>query len=327
MERFTAQLLTPVHEAPWQALWWRSERHLGLHWQWPALAAAGVGEPIRIGVFSKGEQLIAGLVFVQRSLRFRTEWHHPAPVPFAGLLSEPDSRGESFLRDALSAASQLIIQHVERAEIIFQPGLDDVRGLLWAGWSARPHYNYVSPVTERESLAGQSENAVRRQAAKAQALGLRDEWGAALLPEVFALWDQTRRRQHLPAYIHPDCHRNLLHFAASAPDPEIGAEVVGLRHPSTGALEAAMIIGRDPGRAYYLLGAADLEKDGAHGTGAPTLLHFAATARLFEQRGAYLYDWVGANTPSVSQFKKKFRPRLETYQRVSLRRGVLRFLP
>ncbi|MCC6546778.1 GNAT family N-acetyltransferase [Candidatus Sumerlaeota bacterium] len=324
MARFTSRMLGNDDAPQWSALWHRVGGPLGLHWRWCEFAATNVGEPARLGIFSSDGRLVAGIPFVQRRRRMRTEWHHPVPASFAGILAAEDLvNNESSLREIFEAATTLINERVARAELVLPSHAPDARGLLWNRWTAQPHYNYVSTIRQVGDLARQAENAARRQAAKAEAEGLVFEKGDHLQEEIFALWARTRERQNLPRYVDVGCYKALLANSA-AEDAEITGFAAAIRNPASGRIIAAAIIGQDRQRAYYLLGASDNDQET---TGAPTLLQFQLTDDLFKKRGEFHYDWVGANTPHIAQFKKKFRPRLEMYLRCAYRQGMARLIP
>ncbi len=315
MPTFTARILTDNDRPAWQDLWTRSARHLGLHWEWARHASAGAGFPQRIGLFDASGALKAGVPFVARKNRWMLEWRHPAPASFTGLLHAEETPSESFLRDALGAAASAVPESVDLAEVVFQPGLRDVRGLLWSGWEAAPHYTYVTPLTSLDDFAGRAENAVRRQADKARQQGLQLLVGCTeILPGLLDLYERTRRRQSIPPYVTADAWRAMTSWMAQANTDGLGANLIVIRTPD-GSLQAAGLFARDPNRLYYLLGASDPD---SLGSGAPTLLHFEAAAVFLQNDNPPpLYDWVGANTPSVAQFKKKFRPDLELLVRAT----------
>jgi len=317
MAGYSFRVLSSSDRDAWEGLWARSERYMFLHWEWTEVAAAGSGTVIRIGVFDRGgDQLLAGFSFVERKNRFMTEWRHPAPAPFAGILCSTEPRSESFLRDVLAAGAQAIPPQVDLVEIIFQPGIQDVRGLLWSGWEAAPHYNYTSDVGTPEAFEGAVENSVARQSEKARRLGRSATVGIHQLPELLEIWEGTRRRHRLPVYVHPDTWGALAAWMNLRHEPSLTADIVGIREEG-GPMEAGALLGKDSRRVYYLLGASQPE---ALGTGSPTLLHFEAAALARRREWPGTYDWVGANTPSIAQFKKKFRPQLELLLRALWKR-------
>lgn len=323
MSRFEARLLGPGDEPAWQAIWNRNALPLGLHWAWAGASARGTGSAVRVGVFPEGGGLLAGAAFVARRSHGFTEWHHPAPVPFAGLLHAPDALSESSLRDVLEAISRLARKHCSMAEIVFQPGFADVRGLMWDGWTALPHYNYTSRLENPGDLSTRAENSVRRQARKASESGVVCHSGPELLGALIALWRDTRARQRVPLHNHEDTFRLLVTMWGQGAGADGISVSVHLASSAGGRPLAGALIGHERNRAYYLLGASANE---AEGTGAPSLLHMAITRSLVEADGPLLYDWVGANTPNIAQFKKKFRPGLECYHRARYETRLLRLL-
>ncbi len=325
MSRLHARILGEDGRPAWQGLWRRSNRHLGLHWEWLDAAAARVGRAIRVGVFSQADDLLAGACFVERKRLVFTEWHHPSPVPFAGLLLGGSPPAESGLREILQALSCLVKAHTSLAEIVFEPGFADVRGLLWDGWTALPHYNYVSRVETPDDLETQADNAARRQVRKAREAGCTLHSGEECLGPLLQLWEETRQRQRLPAYHNAQTFELLAsRWGQRDQEDEDGVRVsVHLVRSPEGEPLAGGLIGEDPQRCYYLLGAS---ADKAEGTGAPSLLHTEVTRVLAGSRCPLLYDWVGANTPRIAQFKKKFRPGLEYYHRARFETRALRTL-
>jgi hypothetical protein len=117
-------------------------------------------------------------------------------------------------------------------------------------------------------------------------------------------------------YVHPDAWGALAAWINRGTAPDLSIEVVGIREEH-GAMEAGALLTKDSHRVYYLLGASQPE---ALGSGAPTLLHFEAAAFVARKEWPLRYDWVGANTPSIAQFKKKFRPELEILMRATWKR-------
>src|SRR5690606_795434 len=154
-----------------------------------------------------------------------------------------------------------------------------------------------------------------RQAHKARSAGYEVVSGAALLDEIFSLWNETRDRQGIAEWVHQDGYRELAKLDGL---DGLTCHILGVRNPAA-ALEAGGLFLGDESRVYYLLGAS---VRGDSGSGAPTLLHIDGTNLIFRQRGNFIYDWVGANTPSVCQFKRKFRPSLEVLQRIEWRKGL-----
>lgn len=325
MPRFTAREFLGIEDrAAWLALWDRSVRRGALHWDAVEAAAKGVGRAVRVGLLAPDGQLTTGFVFVERRIRGTVAWVNPAPFPFTGILKQKDAASADLDRDALEAMSAFAKSRVSHGELILAPDEVDVRALLWDGWRARPHYNYVSQIGESGDLRKQAENSARRQGDKAAKAGMLYHSDGAGAESVIALWEEMRRRKGVPGHVHADCYRALLSCFGMGGDglPEA---VVACVHGADGRPEAGGIYLRDGERVQYLLGASR-HAENESGSGAPTLLHFAASDDFQRRWGPHLYDWVGANTASVVQFKKKFRPALEVCMRVTFSRGLAKFL-
>ncbi|MBI1290789.1 hypothetical protein GC173_06040 [bacterium] len=302
------------HKPGWDRLWGRAGEPLGLSWAFPDLVAGSLGAVRRIGLFTSGGEMVAGTQFVLRRHRWMTLWAHAAPAPWGGILCDPESaRQETFLREVAAGLGKVLSRESLWAQLILSPEVRDARPFLWADphWSARVHYNYLNRIDSPTSLEEGAEGSVRRQARKAREAGVEFREGADLLPAFARLFAGTRQRQGFARILGDEALRQLA-------DPTTGGWLVGVMRGED--MLAGAVIRTDRERAYYLVGASESAQD--DGSGAPTLLHIEATRRLFERRGAFVWDWVGANTPSVAQFKKKFRPELEMSLRVTWRRGL-----
>ncbi|MEQ8820054.1 MAG: GNAT family N-acetyltransferase [Sumerlaeia bacterium] len=303
MAQLEARPLQPTDVTRLIDHWQASPQWLPQH---PGLSGiSSPGAPI-LGVFD-GERLVLTMIFRVRRRRFLTEWLTPAFMPFGGPVVSRDvhelspAKQESFWRDALGAVAGAIPPGVHRVDCAFSPEVMDGRGLAWAGWALRPQYTYLTRWASEGTWADQFENAVRRQAAKAEREGL----AARILAPgeaggLLKLWRKNAPRQGLDPGQGAELER-----LGRLMNEELGfvAEVGRENEPP----QAAGLFARDAHRCYYLAGASDPE---ALGTGAPTLLHFASLGEIDRRDWPRVYDWVGANTPAVAQFKKKFRPEL-----------------
>ncbi len=319
MTRFTARPLDESEESAWIALWERSGRLLVHHPAW--IRATAPGPVLLLGVFS-GSELVAGMPFHVRRRRAVLCWVSPTPGTFAGLVYTNDAGGESFLRDALAAVAAAIPAGVGYADAVLGPDAVDARGLAWAGWRLRPHYNYLSEISREGDLLRQAENNVRRQARKAESAGMRLLTGPEAVEALASLWEQTRARQGLGEQAGAAAVRALATTDLTTASPDFGAEPFALVDDAA-VPHAAALLAWDVTRVSYMVGAAR-HASGETGSGAPSLLQALATDALVARRGPFLYDWVGANTPSVAAFKKKFRPRLEVLVRGYRARGLAR---
>lgn len=307
--RFFARLLSPNERPAWETALQRCSTPPSMthHWDYLDWASGGVGTPRRVVVETRSREIIAQATFVERRVRGFSHWRHPAPATFGGISFLEAQPSESLQRDVQTVLGSFLKGKASTIELALPPSQVDARGLIWSGWQARPHYNYISKIDRGDALMAQAENAVRRQYNKAVKEGLELRVGPELLGEVLQLYTRTCQRQQISRWVPEDFFRSFMEGWKVNDEP--GALVVAVVPAGGGPIEAGAVLGRNGERVAYLLGASHQE-DGAI-TGAATFLQFEATRHCFEKWGEFEWDWVGANTPSVAQFKKKFRPRLE----------------
>lgn len=258
-----------------------------------------------IGLFS-GQELIGGMLLAERRRRGQTVLETHPMAPYAGWwLAEPagaaNSKIESLHAAALGALDDFLRCHCGKAVVRFDPRFQDARQLIRRGWQSRVQYTYVTePVPEEGSLQSSFENDARRQIESARTagitVGIEKDWSV-----LERLACQTHGRKNLEGE-YPDGYLARLGEALAAD----GAGALHVARSPDGAALAAAMVGWDDERAFYLYGGSSAE---AQGTGAPSLLQAGILASLPVKS----YDWHGANSPGVVQFKKNFNPRPVPY--------------
>lgn len=171
-------------------------------------------------------------------------------------------------------------------------GDDDLRPYTWAGWTAQPRATYVSDL-DGDPQAGYS-SGVRRTLRQSGAFAVeRDDDATA---EAVRLMAASYRRGGGALGLDEGAVVDLARAFVRAGLAETWTARRG------GAVEAAMTVARDGRRAFYWIG-------GSRPGPAMTVLAGAILARLAAE-GVATFDWCGANTPSIAEFKRRFGPRL-----------------
>lgn len=273
-------------------------------------AASAAAAPLEWYGVRSGDALRAAMALVRRAgTAGISTLQSPLFAPFGSLLLDTDpstldgDRRERLLREVFEALDGALHGAADRVDAVMPPGIGDLRGLVWSGWEARPHYNYVSAWDAPGAWQEQVDSSARRQARKARDGGLEVRFASASSTETLCdLWKRNAAKQKLD----PSLAANIASIGAWLASQYSGfvAEV----RDGDGAAQAAGLYAWDHARVYYLAGASDPE---ALGSGAPTLLHVAVLEEIDRRELPRRYDWVGANTASVAQFKRKFGPELE----------------
>ena len=209
----------------------------------------------------------------------------------------------------LSALANEIAARFGDAVLDLHPANNDVRPFTWGGWNAAVRYTFVNDLTKCDEA--DCAPSVRRRAKRAAAAGVR--FDSDVPPgEFVGLWSRSLRRQGLREPVSPDALRGLLD---RLPEQPFASEICGTRL-SDGRLAAANVILYDRTTAYYWL--AGFDADEPHHGAANQLCHLE-TLRRSAGRAAR-FDWVGANTRSIAEYKQSFGPDLVPYCRVTWKR-------
>ncbi len=258
-----------------------------------------------------GQQEKAGIVALRTgdSACSRLESH--SLVPYAGPWLAAGARHGSPERESrtnaiLRALESCIRSSFKSAQLDLHPDCLDVRTFVRAGWIAEPRYTYITDLSVDVERAATS--AVRRRARRAAAGGV--EFDPAVPPAEFIdLWHRTCERRRIAGFLDPATLGTLLDRVV---EDGMG-EILGTRL-TTGRLAAANVILYDDSSAYFWLSGFD---PGEPYRGASNqLCHLRTLGRAATRVDRF--DWLGANTPGVAEYKASFGPRLVGHFRIRL---------
>lgn len=186
------------------------------------------------------------------------------------------------------------------------PATRDVRPFTWNHWRAEGRYTYVSRLSE--DIESGCDADVRRRARKAEAAGAR--FTETIRPDEFErLWRLTCARQAVV----PDVTPGVLAALLAELSRVCCLRICGARL-ADGRLAAANVVLYQSEAAYYWLAAFD------HAVSPTGCNPFCTTRTLREAaRRARRFDWIGANTPGVADYKQSFNPDLVPYYRLTWR--------
>ncbi len=262
------------------------------------------GRSFRLAGVLEGESLRAGVLLFERQRGpYRTVVVPPLTAYTSILLDRPLRETEIHQRKTpLDALLVFLDAHFHALALHLHPSLADVRPFIWAGWRACPLYTYCCPMREEAELLKAVSRGVRRRFERERP-DLAIEEGS-FAPAITGLIEQSYARSEGVSPLDPARRAAFFErlretglarlFAASAQ---------GSEQPSAG--QAVLTDGNS---AFALAGG---------GTPGPAMsvLLTEILLRLHEE-GLRELDFVGANTPSIAEFKRSFAPRLTPYFRV-----------
>lgn len=272
------------------------------------LAPVGVAMRGGDGAFTAG-----AIVYIRRRGPYRFGVVPPFTPHTPVLLAEPLAEnavhgGDSpfgALLDALAPTAHAHALHLD-------PALQDVRPAVWRGWSARPLYTYRLALADTDTLLAGWSSSVRRTFRKAQTAydvrETRDPGPAVAL----CAGSYGRHDRDVPGGA--DRLRRLIDLLA-----EKGLVRIFTATSSSGDPEAAVVLVHDGDTAYYWIA-------GSVPGAAMTVLLGVVLPRLHAE-GLRTFDFVGANTAPIAEFKRKFGAALVSYYRLTrIRRPELHLL-
>jgi len=214
--------------------------------------------------------------------------------------SESDVHGRNTPLDALLEA---IENHFDIAHLHLPPFVCDVRTCQWRGWTASPLFTYGISLTDNVAIRDAWSQGPRRTFAHAH-----ESYSAAC--DTHAAIDVVRLLQ-----ISFDRQKRVLPMAA---ERLIGliealqaaglASIYSVSSINSDEPEAAVAVLHYGSRASYWIA-------GSIPGPAMTVLLGNMLPEL-QKKGIEEFDFFGANTPTIAEFKRRFGPQLFTYYRI-----------
>ena len=196
-------------------------------------------------------------------------------------------RNESSLDRLLSC-----VEHLCRSADVLSP-IDDPRPAQWRGWKVRPLFTYRTPLPV--NMGNWSQGALRTWKTKRKDYQILEDLDFVNQVIDLCAKSYNRHGRSLPA--HPAALRSMTEAMGSWARVFVAVQ--------KGIPEAGLIILHDEHTAHYWIA-------GSLPGPAMTVLIGEVLPRL-SQSGIRMFDFVGANTPSIAEFKRTFGPSLTQY--------------
>jgi CelD/BcsL family acetyltransferase involved in cellulose biosynthesis len=235
----------------------------------------------------------------------------PPFVPYAPLLrsGEWSAWATHQRRDPVALLAGKLGGAFGAAALHLQPEWVDVRPFVWQGWSARPFYTYLAPLDDPEGpLARWAKNNRRDFRFYAADYAVREDIGDR--DRVVSLVESSYARHERPLPIPPERLSALLGSILPSEFARIFLATDRIGRPVAGLV---LLVDRD--RATYWL-------SGSQPGPAMTVL-IGTVFEWLAAEGMRTIDFVGANTPSIAEFKRRFGSQLIPYYRVEFFSGAL----
>lgn len=268
-----------------------------------------------------GDSLVGGMITgSRRRLKLFNLMVPPYASPFYGLVIEEketkqSGKTENYRRAVFSSLLLFLEEHYQQGVFTLHPDIQDVRSFIWNKNRVEVLYTYRSRLPDPEDLFSQFLPALRRQIKKGENLTyeILEPETAEEISDVYdlILSSYTRQghlfrfsREQLITFCHHPFIRELL-------------KCYVIRWE--GKLVSSLVILMDGSTAYYWLAGGNHQY---FKTGLNQVLLWQVFKRLIAS-GCEWFDFVGANTPSISGYKAGFNFELVPYYRISFESGWL----
>ena len=250
------------------------------------------------------DRLSAGiLVYVRQRGPYRlavvpplTQYTSPL---FRAPLRETDINRRVSVLDALIEALQ---KRYHSIELHLHPSLNDVRPFVWQRWQVRPLYTHRLDMQDSDGLLADASKSVDRRIRDTKSdyvIAPTDDAADITTRHVF---ERYRHNGRTPPFSE-EAHSQLLKELSAG-----GMAVIYSARRMDGSIEGGQAMLVDASGAYSW--------SGASAPGPAKTLMIRKTMQDMKARGCRYFDFVGANTPSIAEFKRSFGAPLTTYYRV-----------
>ncbi len=270
-----------------------------------------------LGAFHQGE-LVGGCTFLARRRWCLSEAVTPLLTPYAGYLL-PAAPGEKISgrvtseRKILTALAREMARRFGRENLICAPGLCDSRPLSQSGYSVSPRFTYRLDLSlPSAEIWKRLEGHTRRQINKAG----RENFEPCALDaaRAFELFQGTFERQSQTSPVSRRLFDAVVSGAPLLPFREIAAVA------QDGRLASFVVLLRFAGVVHYAIASTAPE---SISSGVSSLLIWRTLdAHAAAGDGIRIFDFVGANIPSIARFKEGFNPELTPFWRLERSTGT-----
>lgn len=222
-----------------------------------------------------------------------------------------DDLRESDVHDRASVLEDLL-EAIERrfhaAALHLPPEIHDIRTFSWRGWNVRPLYTYrifLNPALDPAEAWSESAKRIARQHAPDFELVEADA--------------ETQARLVVESYLRsgrkPALGESEIAALSSNLQEEGSVKNCSARNLASGEIEASVTLLQNGDEAYYWLAGSQ--------PGAAMTVLLASLLPELASDGVRVFDFIGANTASIAEFKRRFGGQLTTYFRTTWRRGLI----
>jgi len=260
---------------------------------------------------------VAGLLFLEER-KSGMKYNSPQGfTPFSGLAAKHVPTGaEIHSRDTwYESLTQLLHGHLSKIDLVLPPNIQDVRSFQWASWQVSPLYTFRLDVSDPDRFLSAWSDGARRVYAK-----MKDQYELTCSSNdahhiVQMCLEAYERSNRTPPLTSDQLEGLVLRqirrgqgvcYTVRQTDGTVPGTVPGAA-PSAFPSAGVVVLGEVPDAYYWVAGSIP---------GPAMTVLLGKLSYELSIKGYKTFDLVGANTPSIAEFKRRFSAVLTPYFRV-----------
>lgn len=273
-------------------------------------------DTVWVGVYNDEDVLVAATPLIRKKAGPYIINSLPPLTPFLSPILRTVPRDVDFHhRETAFDALLDYLGRESQTTLSLHPAIADMRPFVWASWDVSPKYTYVVNLKEHEDLLtswSQSARNIARSEAKHFTIVNTPEFADKAISFMLESYRKSGATLNLDV-------NSIAAFVSKLLDAGM-AHVHSAQEVNTNEIVASAITLEDHSTGYYWIA-------GSRHNKAMTVL-IANILSIYRTAGKDTFDFVGANVPSIAEFKRSFGGTLQIYFRAKkVNRLMLKLAP
>lgn len=273
-----------------------------------------------LAVYNSNNELVAGFPHLYaRKWGMPYVYTPPVTTVYAPLIipreSKYRSKRESHDHEIAQTLYTTLVNTYRLQKLVFPVGADDLRPCKQVGYRVKPAYTYTATLAPGKDLLAGATPSLKRQIKKAakRYYQINRTLNSANIQVFYQLQEKAFKRQGMAFPFSAAQFEDLVRTMEQLNGARI-ATIYDHDQPA-----ASLIFAVFKHKVWYLFSGADPDK---HNTGLNQLL-LAEELHALAHQGYTWFDFVGANTPSISRYKSLYNFHLKPYFIAEHAKGIM----
>lgn len=263
--------------------------------RWLELTAKVTGSKLEILAARDGNTIFCAIPILERKKLWYSVVTSNPLSPYNGILLAPSMQNEARVHEVLKSMLQSVVSSIKYIHLSVHSSFHDLRPFMWEGWRMYRLYTYLIDITDEATLWAGFSQSLRRKVRRAEDDGITvtETDDTALLAEQY----QYSYQRH--GISEPIPTARIRAWAEGA--RTCGGRIFHAKDERGNVLASRMVIVAAPFVYDWIAGSTD-----AGNTSSANHVLVTDIMRRLSGEGVTTFDFRGANTPGVVDFKRSF---------------------